>query len=165
LIGGFELGATNILPLKNHKNLKTNATIARQVYWEEPLGFTDLNGIGQGTVKYSKADLKLNISSVYHLPITKKFSAGLGLGLQTQLISGMRFKQFIGSDLQKSQILLSNPFKRLMPTIPAEITWQNPKAIYTIRYEQALLNKYKAGLGSYFKYFYGVAVAEVGIKL
>lgn len=165
LIGGFGTGVTMFKTIREKTRLKVQSNISRHTYWNEPMTFRTVDNQNLGTFSSRSSDYTLGVSGIALLG-SNKFSFGAGLGLQVMLASVTRnpVGNFAGQD-NEQQLVLNRYYKMLMPVLPLEISVQLDKMFYSIRYEHALLNKYKNGLANRERENYGLIFTEIGVRI
>ncbi len=164
LIGGFGVGFSAWKKIKPKTSLKWQGNISRSVYWEA-LQFTDPNNVPIGDASASSTDYSLGLTGTVHYNISKIFSVGSGIGIQTMIISAFYFRHGSLPDNTDRLIGYNHYYKRLMPMLPLELSLKFEKLFVNLRYEHGLLNRFKKDLSEYKKDKYGLLFFELGIRL
>lgn len=165
-IGGFGVGVAHTISYKKNSYFKVAANLSKHTYWDEPIVMTDFNAQPMGTLQRWGSDFNLNLLGTIHHKVSKNISFGIGAGFHTNLLSVTAVPKWDRNQFaQTNDIAFSNYYKTIVPFIPAEINFLRKKATYTIRYEQALLNKMAAPLSDYFKDRYGIFYLEGAWRL
>jgi hypothetical protein len=117
-----------------------------------------------GEASVSTVDYTLGVTGVLHYNFSSGFSVGGGVGVQALLFSNSYLRQdlLVGNDRNLGQ---NKYYKRLMPTFPLETSLRFGKWAITLRYEHALLNRYKKDLAEHKKENYGLLFFEIGVKI
>jgi hypothetical protein len=163
--GGFGIGATAIKKLPGKLNLKAAGNLSRHTYRNASIRMTDNNNVPLGEYTSHSNDYLLSILGMGRYAATEKFHLGAGIGFDFMLVSLIRnpVGDFSGREVKNS--VRNRNFKPFVPIFPVELSIKKPKAFYTLRYEQALLNKFRGDLAKTAKTSYGVILFEVGIKI
>jgi len=162
LIGGLGVGLSAFRPLENKVSLKGGVNISKHTYWDEPIQLVDAGGNNMQLFVAGSSDLAVGITATAHYFLTEKISFGTGLGGQILLATLSRLAEFNDS---RSSIGVHHYYKRLMPTLPFEVSFKAKKTLFNIRYEYGLLNRYKKDIAAYKKDKFSLLSFEVGLKL
>lgn len=123
----------------------------------------DVNGDPFFPYYYSSTDIAIGLNVTIQYSLAKNLRVGIGIGTQVLLYSYSRAPLIPNSDDSKHY---SNIFyKTIMPAIPIEISYKLKRTIFTVRYEKALLNRYKNDLRDYQTEIYGLLFFEIGFSL
>lgn len=165
LLGGFGLGFSAWKTASEKISIRAQVNIFRSAYWQKYL-FRDgpLLSDVTGEASVSTVDYTLGVTGVLHYNVSKVFSIGSGVGLQALLFSNSYLRQdlLVGNDRNLGQ---NRYYKPLMPTFPLETSLRFEKWAITMRYEHALLNRYKKDLAKFKKENYGFLFFEIGVKI
>jgi hypothetical protein len=163
MVGGFGAGFTMLRSLNEKSILKLSANLSRSVYWDESVALRNDFNEWSGTFYMTSTDVTVGLAGIYHLLLNDKFSVGAGASIQTLLMSTSRFPE---KDLKDAPKVDGNSYyKPIMPMIPIEITYRKDKWLLNLRYEQALLNRYKKNMADDLSENYGLIFFEVGYKI
>lgn len=162
LIGGFGVGTMLYKPIKNKLFFKGIATLSKISYWDEPLLAKDFNGNPQGEIQRGSSDYLVHISGLVHYFFTDKISVGGGLGTHLNIVT---FARIPTQKQDEVSVGVQRHYKTLMPIIPLELSYKTLKKVFSIRYEQGLLNRYKKDLAQYKKEKLGLLMFEIGFKI
>lgn len=164
-IGGFGLGIAHTGTVRKNSYLRVAANLSKHKYWDEPISLTDINAQSAGILYRWSTDFNFNFFTTIHQKLSSTVSVGAGLGIHTNLVSTGRIpnwdpqkNQFIHNS--KSTIARNGYYKLFNPTIPLEISFFRKKATYSMRYEQALLNKLAGSVSDFLEENYGVFYFE-----
>jgi len=165
LLGGFGLGFSAWKMASQKLSIRGQANISRSAYWQKYL-FRDgpvLSDVS-GEASVSTFDYTFGVTGVLHYHFARVFSIGGGIGVQSMLVSNSYLREdlLFGKDRNLGQ---NRYYKRFMPTIPLEISLRLERWAITMRYEHALLNRFKKDLAEYKKEKYGLLFFEVGFKI
>jgi hypothetical protein len=161
LLGGFGVGFSAWKKLKSKTSLKWQGNFSRSVYWEA-LQFTDPNNTPLGDASASSTDYSLGLTGTVHYNLSKVFSVGSGIGIQTMIVSAFYFRHGSLPDNTDRLIGYNNYYKRLMPMLPLELSLKFEKLFVNLRYEHGLLNRLKKDLSEYKEDKYGLLFFELG---
>jgi hypothetical protein len=166
LLGGFGVGFSGLKKLGSQIAIKGQANISRSVYWESAL----LNiGPGQsqviGIIPLSSTDYNFGLTGTIHYHLSPIFSAGTGLGAQVLIGSYMHIRAKSSIQNWDRYVGRNQYYKRVMPTLPVEVSARFRKMFITLRYEHGLLNRLKKNLAEYKTDRYGLVFVEVGFKV
>jgi hypothetical protein len=165
LLGGLGLGFSAWKVVSQKISIRAQANFSRSVYWQKYLFRNGpLLSDVTGEASVSTVDYTLGVTGVVHYNFFNVFSVGGGVGVQAMLFSNSYLRQdlLVGSDRNLGQ---NKYYKRLMPTFPVETALRFEKWAITMRYEHALLNRYKKDLAKHKKENYGLLFFEIGIKI
>lgn len=166
LLGGIGVGFTRWKQLKEKTSLRLHANFTRSTYWEPKLSFRDENNVPLGNYSASSADYTLGLMGIYHYNLSPRFSVGGGFAAHFMIASLLFLREEAGfQDIQGDHIGMNKFYKPLMPAIPVELSYKGDKAAISIRYEYALLKKYKGDLAELKSDKYGLLFFEVAIKI
>lgn len=166
LIGGFGAAMHVYKPLGGASFMKGSVTLGRHVYWEEPVGLRDISNNPLGAFAYSSVDHTLHFIAMGVLRLGNSIRVGTGAGTHVLLYSRNRLPDKSNSSVQESRGSGTNGFyKPLVLVVPVEVSWHTRRHVYAIRYEQALMNRYKNPLAEYRKDLYGIISLEYGWRL
>jgi len=144
-------------------DLKRQINLNKITYWNNPLTMRDAVGSPVDAFHYSSADFTLGLNFIIHYSLSNNIVLGSGVGSRVLLYSHSRAPLIPNSDDSKHY---SNGFyKTIMPTIPVEISYKLKRTMFTVRYEQALLNRYRNDLKDYQSEKYGLLFFEIGFSL
>jgi hypothetical protein len=163
-IGGFGLGFTAIKPYRKKSVIKAQANLSRHVYWDNSFEAVGLQNQSLGSYSTSSVDYTMGIAGTIHFMLSEKFSVGTGLGCQVMLWSFTRLNELPLNE-SSDRRARNNYYKRIIPTLPVEFSLKKSRTLYTIRYEQALLNRYKKDIAAVKKEGYGLISFEVGFRM
>lgn len=163
LLGGLGIGLSALKNIKPKLSVKGQANISKHTYWDEPFQARNAVGANLGSYTHGSSDYSIGITATAHFHLSQKFSVGTGIGSQILLISLSRQPEI--EHLETSSIAINNYYKRVMPTVPVEVSYTTHKMLFNIRYEQALLNRYKGELQNYKKDNYGLLFFEIGLRV
>ena len=165
LLGGFGIGFVGQKMISGQLSIKVQCIVFRKAYWQQYLfraGPLLSQVVGEATV--STFDYSLGAAAIPHFHISQVFSVGAGIGVHALLFSN----SFIRQDwtLDDNRSLGRNRFyKSFMPTIPMETSLRLRKWAITMRFEYAMLNRFKSELAEYTKEKYGLLFFELGYKI
>jgi hypothetical protein len=164
--GGFGIGASMIKKLAERLTLKAAGNLSRHTYQNAPIEMRDNNNVPLGEYTSHSNDYLFSIQGLGRFSFTDKINFGAGLGFDLMLVSKIRnpVGDFSGIDSKDISIRERN-YKPVMPVVPVELSIKNTHAFYTLRYEQALLNKFRGDLAKTAKTSYGTVLFEVGIRI
>jgi len=162
LIGGLGVGLSAFKPLQDKISLKGAINISKHTYWDEPIGLVDMMGYDMQLLVAGSSDFSIGIAATAHYFLSEKISIGTGLGSQVLLTTLSRLPAINDT---KVSIAAHHYYKRLMSTLPVELSFKTKKNLFNIRYEYGLLNRYKKGIGVYKKDKFGLLDFELGFKL
>lgn len=163
MLGGFGAGFTMLKSLNEKSMLKLSANVSRSIYWDESVVVRNDFNEWLGTFYVTSTDVTVGLGGVYHFVLSDKFSMGTGVAIQTLLKSTGRFRE---KNLEDAPKIDGNKYyKTVMPMIPIEITYRKDKWLFNLRYEQALLNRYKKNLADDFSENYGLIFFELGYRI
>jgi hypothetical protein len=162
LIGGWGAGLAALKRVKDRVSLKGQANLSRHVYWEPPYQFTDESGSPSGIFQAGAVDYAVGLAANAHYFFKEKFSIGTGLGGQLLLVSLARKPEI---DDSKKSIMRNRQYKPLMPVLPLELSYKTNRRLFTIRYEQGLLNRFKQDLKRAKQDQFGLLSFEAGFQL
>lgn len=167
LIGGLGIGFSTFVNASEESkiSLKAQTNFSRHVYWDEPAYFRDVNNSSLGDYQPSSADYSLGLTGTAQYKLSSYFYLGIGVGTQILLKSISKAPEFQISTDPKVSYLSNNYYKVLMLVLPFEISYRNEKWLFNIRYEQALLNRYKKELSKYKDGTYGLLTFEAGLRI
>lgn len=167
LIGGFGMGLSTISKAKNNKiGFKGQINLSRHAYWDEPVYTRDAANNSLGPYQSGTIDYSAGLMATIQYEFASNFSGGAGLGSQVLLTSNSRIPELQTSSGQiKKSYAANGYYKTFMPVIPVEVSFQNDKYLFNIRYEQAVLNRYKEPLSEYKDGSYGILTFEIGFKI
>lgn len=163
-IGGFGAGFTAVKPYREKSFIKAQANLSRHVHWDEPIEVVGLQGQSEGSYATSSVDYTTGITGTINYQLSEKFSVGTGLGFQVMLWSFTRLNELPLNE-SSDRRARNNYYKRIMPVLPVEFSLKKSRTLYTIRYEQALLNRYKKDIAAVKKEGYGLISFEVGFRI
>jgi hypothetical protein len=166
LIGGFGIGFSGWKKIGSKTSIKGQANISRSVYWESAvlsIGPNPSQVIGETAL--SSADYTFGLTGTIHYHLSPMLSVGTGFGLQALIGSYMYFRA--EADIYNSSRYLGRNqyYKRVMPTIPVELSAKFRKMFVNLRYEHGLLDRLKKDLAEYQSDRYGLLFFEVGFKV
>jgi hypothetical protein len=166
LIGGFGVGVAGFKKIMPKLILKVQANLSRSVYWET---FIYTNGPNQsdiiGVGSASSTDYTLGLTATPHYQISKLFSVGTGIGVQTMLISALYIRDnFPNTDFERF-VGYNRFYKTFMPVVPIEFSINLNKMLVNVRYEHGLLNRFKKDIAEYKNDRYGLLFFEVGYRI
>jgi hypothetical protein len=166
-VGGLGIGFSTFISTSEESkiSLKAQTNFSRHVYWDEPANFRDFNNSSLGVYQPSSVDYSLGLTGTGQYNFFDCFYVGIGVGTQILLKSISKAPEFQFSVDSKESYLSNNYYKILMPVAPFEVSYRNEKWLFNIRYEQALLNRYKKELGKYKVGTYGLLTYEVGLRI
>jgi len=164
-IGGYNFGFCVIRKVKEKLDLRFEESLAKFAYWNETIQFKDQQNQNLGSYQSRSSDFISATNIHVNYLLGQKFRAGTGIGIQTLLVSVIRnpLGNFAGADARSSSF--NRNYKSLMPVVPFEVSLRNPKTIFTLRYERALLNRYRSDLARTLNESYGVISFQVGLKI
>ena len=162
LIGGFGVGFAALKNIKKRTSLKGQINISRSVYWESFI-FTNNVAAVTGQTDATSTDYTLGLLGTFHFHLSPAFSMGTGIGTQVMMVSYLNLRE---DALEVSEYIGRNRFyKPVMPTLPIELTWRFKKMFANLRYEHALLDRFKNDLAEDKTDKYGLLFFELGIKV
>ena len=141
LIGGFGIGALIYKTINEKFKAKGQLNLTRYVYWDASQFLIDSEGNPVGNYFYGTAEYNLGLNATINFALAKKFRIGTGVGTQILISSVSRFPEDLYSNSTKHYN--NKYYKRVMPMIPFEISYNLKRVLLSIRYEQALLNKFR----------------------
>ena len=162
LIGGLGVGLSAFKPLKDKISLKGVINISKHTYWDEPIGLVDISGYDLQLLVAGSSDFSIDLAATAHYFLTERISVGTGLGSQLLLTTLARLPEF--QDI-KASVAAHRYYKRLMPTLPVELSFKTKKNLFNIRYEYGLLNRYKKDIAVYKKDKFGLLSFELGFPV
>jgi hypothetical protein len=166
LVGGLSVGISRLGNWTDKVDLKYSATFMRVVYWEEEFRLHDEFNVPLGSIPASSTDYLLNVSALAKFKLGDRMSAGAGLGIHAMITSSLYFRREFGNSNWAGKVGNNKFYKPFMPAMPLEISYHTKKRlILNMRYEQALLNRYKKDLAQYSSDRYGILILEMGFKL
>jgi hypothetical protein len=166
LMGGIGVGFTRWKQLKEKTSLRLHANLTRSAYWEPKLSFRDESNIPLGNYSASSEDYTLGLMGIYHYNLYSRFSVGGGLAAHCMIASRLLLREEVGfQDLKAGGVGMNKFYKPVMPAIPVELSYKGNKAAISIRYEHALLKKYKGDLAELKSDRYGLLFFEAAIKI
>lgn len=165
LIGGFGIGFAGQKMVSGKWSVKAQGIVFRKAYWQKYL-FRDgpqiSDVIGGATV--STFDYTIGAAAIPHFHFSRLFSVGAGVGIHALLFSNSYIRQDWTLDDNRS-LGRNRYYKSLMPTIPLETSFRLSNWAITMRYEYALLNRFKGNFADYKNEKYGLLFFEIGYKL
>ena len=167
LIGGLGVGYAFLRPTASGLIFKGQANLFRHIYWDEQAPLLDENGNRVQDFYASSADYSIGFAATGHHYFSDVFSAGTGIGAHVLLLSLTRAPEpgFYVSPDDDKRIVRNRYYRTVMPTIPVEASFRSRSKLYCIRYEVALLNRYKNDLRNVKKDHYGLLTFELGFRL
>lgn len=168
LVGGLGIGFSTFInsPKYSKIDLKAQVNFSRHVYWDEPANFRDSNNSSLGVYLPSSVDYSLGLTGTGQYNFFDGFYVGIGVGTQILLKSISKIPEFQSSITNfKESYISNNYYKILMPVLPFEISYRNEKWLFNMRYEQAILNRYKKELSKYKDGTYGLLTFEAGLRI
>jgi hypothetical protein len=167
LIGGFNVGVSAYKQVNNKLSVKGQINLVRSVYWNEPIhantGPSPMEQIG--VYISSSQDYLVNSIFTGQFSLSDKFFIGSGLGVHVLLTSKFRLPKEWRIPETNGATVTNASYKTLVPVLPVELSYKRKKVIFTVRYEQALLNRLGKELAQYRKDSYGMLIFETGFKL
>jgi len=167
LLGGFGAGIAAIKPVTTKVNLKGQATIFRQSYWNESVVIYDENRNPLTDFISNSVDYAIGLNAMEQYALSERFYLGAGLGGQLLLASFTRLPelQYPGVEDAGSNLALNRYYKPFMLTLPVELSYKREHWLFAVRYEQALFNRLKGELQDYKTEKFGLLNFEVGIRI
>jgi hypothetical protein len=167
LIGGFGIGISTISQAKNSNvGIKGQLNLSRHAYWDEPVFMRDAANSPLAPYQSGTIDYSVGLTGTIQYEFISNFFGGVGLGSQVLLTSLSRVPENPNSSGNPEKPYTTNGYyKILMPVIPIDLTFQRDNYLFNIRYEQALLNRYKKPLSDYKNGSYGILTFEIGFKI
>jgi hypothetical protein len=165
LIGGFGIGFAYQKMMSKKLSIKAQGIVFRQAYWQQYLfrvGPQLSDVIGEGTV--STFDYTIGSAVIPHFHFSQVFSVGLGVGMHVLLFSNSYLRHDWTPNGNRS-LGDNRYYKSFMPTIPMEASLRLQKWALTMRYDHALLNRFKNKLSDHKKEKYGLLLFEIGYKI
>jgi hypothetical protein len=163
--GGFGIGVTVVKNLEGKINIKGSCNLSQHTYRNAAIIFVDNNNTPLGEYESHSNDYLFSFQGMGRYALGEKLHFGAGLGVDLLMLSLVEnpLGSFSGRD--KVTFIRDSNYRSIMPVFPLELSIKNPRAFYTLRYEQALLNKFKGDLAKTAKQSYGVILFEVGIRI
>ena len=165
LIGGFGVGFAGQKMISGKFSLKTQGTFFRKAYWQQYLfrrGPLLSDIVGEATV--STFDYTMGAAAIPHFHFSRAFSVGVGVGLHALLFSNSYLRQDLTADGNRN-LGRNRYYKSFMPIVPFETSLRLSRWAVNVRYEHALLNRFKGNLADYKKEKYGLLFFELGYKI
>lgn len=162
LLGGIGVGFSVLHALHEKLDWKVQFNLSKHTYWDEPITLLDNSGNMLGPFVSGSSDFMFSVIATMHYHLHKNVSVGTGLGGQLLLAS---YSRLPNSPSDERPIAANQYYKPLMPVIPLELSVKLKKYLLNIRYEHALLNRYKSPLSEYKNGKYSILYLEVGFKL
>lgn len=162
LIGGWGAGFAAFKPVNDRVRLKGQANLSRHVYWEVPYQFTDEFGSPSGDFQAGTVDYAVGIAATAHFFLKEKLAVGTGVGGQVLLVSLTRKPEIYDS---KKALMRNRHYKPVIPVLPLELSYKTKRKLFTIRYEQGLLNRFKHDLKEAKQDHFGLLSFEAGFRL
>ena len=163
LLGGFGGGVSYASPLKGNWSLKTQANVSRSRYYEEPVLFTDDNGQSLGARAGITTNLNINAFCMPVCELSRRWQAGIGLGVQSALLSKSDYGEVILFG-EKTKLKFTNQsIQPLVVTLPVEITYLFGRFSLSYRLEAGLTKISRLPFASGERFIAGVI--ELGYRL
>jgi hypothetical protein len=163
LIGGMGVGAAVWKEVHPRLSLKGQANLSKQASWGEPIGAGDGGGNSLGAFLGGSADYTVGVGAMGHFFLTEKLSVGTGLGGQLLLLSLSRVPDNFPD--AKRSFVVNRYYRPFIPTIPLEVSIKTPRKVFSVRYEQGLINRIKGDLGKSKRENFGLLFFEMGFKI
>jgi hypothetical protein len=160
-IGGFGLGCTAFRQLNEKINWKFQANVSKHKYWEA----TQIrDGVNQLLARYSvpTSDVTFGLVAGINYHLSEKVSVGSGISSHILLVSYSKDNSF---PKDEKRVLYNKYYKTVVPLIPLEASLLLGKTLLNIRYEYALLNRYRGDLSNSVKEKYSVLTFEIGYRV
>jgi hypothetical protein len=165
LIGGFGMGFSGVKQIKQKLAVKWQGNVSRSVYWDEYLEFRNESNQPLGIYATSSTDYSVGILGTIQYSLSQKFSIGTGGGLRAMVVS-MLYLRSQTVPFEGNRYLGRNRFfKPFMPVVPLELCYRMKNSYLNVRYEQALLNRFKKEIAEEKNDRYGVLFFEIGFKI
>jgi hypothetical protein len=160
-IGGFGLGCTAFRKVNEKITWKFQANVSKHKYWEAT-EFRD--GVNQLLARYSvpTSDVTFGLMAGIHYHVSEKVSAGSGISTHLLLVSYSKDNSFPNDE---KRIIHNKYYKPVIPLVPLEVSLLLGKTLLNIRYEYALLNRYRGDLSDSAKEKYSVLTFEIGYRV
>ncbi len=123
LLGGFGGGVSWSGPLKGDWSLKAQANLQRSRYYDEPVLFADEAGQSLGANTGVTTNLNLNAFCVPVYQAGKRWRVGIGLGLQSTLLSKSDYGEVVSFGEKKKLAFTNQSIQPFVVTLPLEITY------------------------------------------
>lgn len=163
--GGFGIGISSFHNASEISNIsiKLQANFSRHKFWDETSVFRDGNNSLLGYYKEATIDYSFGLAGTGQYKLSKYFYAGLGFGTRFLVKSFSKIPEFQSFGVLHNAS--NDYYKKIMPVIPIEISYKTQKWLFNIRYEQAILNRYKKELSKYKDGTYGLLTFEAGLRI
>lgn len=138
LLGGFGGGVSWTRPLKGGWSLKAQADLRRSRYYDEPVLFVDEAGQSLGAYIGVTTNLNLNAFCVPAYQMGKRWRIGIGLGLQSTLLSTSDYGEIISFGEKKKLAFTNQSIQPFVVTLPLEITYLFGRFSLSYRVEAGL---------------------------
>jgi hypothetical protein len=165
LVGGFGFGLFVRKHFGEKWTLKSHGDVSKHTYWDESVMQLDDSGAPVKPIVTNTSDFALGLSGILHYGFRPKWSIGAGLGTQIFMFSLTRQPNLGALSAGKDKFAVNRFYKTVVPMIPVEVAFQHKKKLFTLRYEQALLNRFKKELARYKSDNYGLLIFEIGFKM
>ncbi|MFN8348526.1 MAG: hypothetical protein U0X91_26220 [Spirosomataceae bacterium] len=165
LIGGYGISASVLKMTEKKISWRGQGNFSRYVYWDEPFVVTNVFGVPIAAITTGTVDYFMGFTGAVNYKLSKKIIIGSGLGGQVLFYSLSKLPQFENNARLKDLIAVNHSYRIFQPIIPVELSLKHKKFLFNLRYEYALLNRFRGDLANYKSDKYSLLNFEIGLKL
>ena len=162
LLGGFGGGVSWSKSMTDHWRLKAQANLLRSRYYDEPVLFVDEQGQSLGAGIGITTNLNVTAFCIPTYQFARRWQIGVGLGLQSTLLSKSDYGKFIVQGEKKNLKFNNKSVQPAVLTLPVELTRTFGRFSLSCRLEVALTKVSRLSYASDERFVNGVL--ELGYR-